>query len=485
MNNLNINSLVLFILFFGTFAVSGQTTIWFEDFESPTAVQDLTGTATGPEATTWAATGETHGNVNRRLDVESLSGDQVMHARNTDQVETWSTGAINISGYTNVQFSLDAGFNGVENNSGTFDRFSGSYRIDGGSWIDYQSSTVTGVSASYSITGLSGSTLEIRAQFATNDNSDSEYYFIDDVLVEGTSGATTCTTASTSPNVTIPDNDTTGVSRTVNFSTTSAVTDVNVTVDITHPWDSDLTITLRSPTGTSVELSSGNGGNGDDYSSTVFDDSGGTSITAGSAPFTGTFSPEGSLSDFIGENPSGNWTLTVADNAGSDVGTLNSFSVEVCTLAPTDTDLAVTKTVDDGIPDEGSNIVYTLTITNNGPIDATNVSITDVLPTGVSYVSDDGTYDSGTGVWTVGSLTNGSSATLNIIAGVDWGTSGSTITNTITAINADETDSNATADDLSESIVPKVDQAPVLTATGDQVYCPGTSQPIVETIGVT
>ncbi|WP_055393600.1 proprotein convertase P-domain-containing protein [Flagellimonas eckloniae] len=489
MKNLYIKSLILFILFLGTVTVSGQTTIWFEDFESPTAVQDVSGTATGPEATTWTVSGETHNNVIRRLDVENLSGDQVMHGRNTDEIETWSTGSIDISGYTNVQFSLDAGFNEVENGGGpagtTFDRFSGSYRIDGGSWIDYQSSTLNGVSSSYSITGLSGSTLEIRAQFATNANSDNEYYFIDDVLVEGTAVATTCTTESTSPNISIPDNNATGVSRTVNFSTTSSVTDVNVTVDITHPWDSDLTITLSSPTGTSVELSSGNGGSGDDYTSTVFDDSGGTDITSGSAPFTGTFRPEGNLSDFIGENPSGNWTLTVADNAGSDVGTLNSFSVEVCTLAPTDPDLAVTKTVDDSTPNEGSNIVYTLSVTNNGPVDATNVSITDILPAGVSFVGDDGSYNSGTGVWTIGSLTNGSTATLNITASVNGGTSGSTITNTITAVSADQTDSNATADDLSESIVPTVDQPPVLTVTGDQAYCPGTSQAIVETISIT
>lgn len=148
-------------------------------------------------------------------------------------------------------------------------------------------------------------------------------------------------------------------------------------------------------------------------------------------------------------------------------------------------DIAVAKTVDDNTPSEGSNITYTLSVINNGPINATNVSITDVLPIGVSYVSDDGTYNSGTGIWTVGTLNNGATATLNITASVGGSTSGTTITNTITSISADQTDSNATADDLTESIVPTVDQAPVLTVTGNQIYCPGSSQPIVETISIT
>ncbi len=483
---MNIKTLVLFLLFLGTISVSAQTTIWFEDFESPSSVQDVSGTATGPEATTWSITGETHNNVIRRLDVENLSGDQVMHARNTDEVETWSTGAIDISAYTNVSFSLDAGFAGVENNNATFDRFAGAYRIDGGGWIDFQSSTVTGVLASYSVTGLSGSTLEIRVQFATNQNSDSEYYFIDDVLVQGTSGGTSCNTISSSPGSNIPDDGSGPLNANLSGFASGTITDVNVTLNITHPWDDDLDISLTSPGGTTVLLSSDNGGGGDNYTNTVFDDAAGTAITAGTAPFTGSFSPEGNLSDFNGEDPSGTWTLSVNDDfAFADAGTLDSFSIEVCTLGVVSTDLAVAKTVDNGTPKEGNNVVYTLTVTNNGPENATNVSITDNLPAGVTYVSDDGSYNSGTGVWTIGSLSNGATATLNITASVNGGTSGTTITNTITAVNVDQTDSDATADDLSESIVPAADQPPVLTVSGNQVYCPGTSQAIVETVSLT
>ncbi|MCX2765224.1 DUF11 domain-containing protein, partial [Aquimarina muelleri] len=65
-------------------------------------------------------------------------------------------------------------------------------------------------------------------------------------------------------------------------------------------------------------------------------------------------------------------------------------------------DLVVAKTVDNATPDEGSNVTYTLSVTNNGPAQATSVVLTDLLPSGVTYVSDTGAgaYVSGTGVWT-------------------------------------------------------------------------------------
>ena len=51
-------------------------------------------------------------------------------------------------------------------------------------------------------------------------------------------------------------------------------------------------------------------------------------------------------------------------------------------------------------------MVFTLTVSNAGPSDATGVAVTDLLPAGYTYVSDDGggAYNSGTGVWTLGAL---------------------------------------------------------------------------------
>jgi len=63
----------------------------------------------------------------------------------------------------------------------------------------------------------------------------------------------------------------------------------------------------------------------------------------------------------------------------------------------------------------GSNVTFTVTATNNGPSDASGVQVTDQLPAGLTYVSSTpsaGTYTSGTGVWDIGTLANGGSATL-------------------------------------------------------------------------
>ncbi|MBI9040706.1 PKD-like domain-containing protein, partial [Lutibacter sp.] len=91
-------------------------------------------------------------------------------------------------------------------------------------------------------------------------------------------------------------------------------------------------------------------------------------------------------------------------NAGNDLD---------ASITVTSTDLVTTKTVDNATPNEGDTIVYTVTVTNNGPSDATGISLTDLLPAGVTYVSDDaaGAYNHGSGLWSVGietELVNGS-----------------------------------------------------------------------------
>ena len=119
-------------------------------------------------------------------------------------------------------------------------------------------------------------------------------------------------------------------------------------------------------------------------------------------------------------------------------------------------DLVVTKTVSDTTPDAGQTITYTLGVTNNGPVAATNISLVDVLPAGLTYVSHAAsgstTWSNVTGMWTIGTLNNGQSATLTITATVNAGTAGSVITNTIGSVSLDQLDTNTTPDDLSEAL---------------------------------
>lgn len=102
---------------------------------------------------------------------------------------------------------------------------------------------------------------------------------------------------------------------------------------------------------------------------------------------------------------------------------------------PPDYDLELDKEVDDATPDEDDTILYTITLTNNGPDDATGLEVDDTLPAEVAYVShiaSQGTYDDNTGIWTVGDLDNAEVATLEITVTVNSGTGGDSFDNTAT-----------------------------------------------------
>ena len=88
---------------------------------------------------------------------------------------------------------------------------------------------------------------------------------------------------------------------------------------------------------------------------------------------------------------------------------------------PTDADLSLAKTVDNSTPDVDDTVVFTLTVSNSGPATATGVVLTDILPTGFTYVSDSsgGAYNPVTGLWSPGSIAAGVSLTLNITATVN------------------------------------------------------------------
>ncbi|MCS7033439.1 MAG: proprotein convertase P-domain-containing protein, partial [Phycisphaerae bacterium] len=91
---------------------------------------------------------------------------------------------------------------------------------------------------------------------------------------------------------------------------------------------------LISPAGTRIELSTDNGGSGDNYTNTIFDDSAPLPITSGTPPFTGSFRPEQPLSTLIGENGNGTWKLEVTDDLAGFGGTLNSWSINLQTTEP-------------------------------------------------------------------------------------------------------------------------------------------------------
>ncbi|MFB3894439.1 MAG: Ig-like domain-containing protein [Phycisphaerae bacterium] len=145
------------------------------------------------------------------------------------------------------------------------------------------------------------------------------------------------TTASDNTSAAIPDATSKGHRVTAGTVTSSltmsgvtgSIADVNVTLNITHGRDSDLKVTLTSPSGTTITLFDGVGGSGQNFTGTTLDDEAATAITSGSAPFTGAFRPATPLSAFDGLDANGVWQLTVSDGAVGFTGTLNSWSLLV------------------------------------------------------------------------------------------------------------------------------------------------------------
>lgn len=133
--------------------------------------------------------------------------------------------------------------------------------------------------------------------------------------------------------VNIPDNNASGVNSVINVVDDFIMSDVNVTINISHSWMQDLIFSLESPQGTSIELVNRqcSGASGNQNMATTFDDLGIDLVCANSSPvITGTIKPSEELLSFNGESSLGDWVLTVSDNAGLDTGSITSWSLELC-----------------------------------------------------------------------------------------------------------------------------------------------------------
>jgi len=113
-------------------------------------------------------------------------------------------------------------------------------------------------------------------------------------------------------------------------------------------------------------------------------------------------------------------TATVTDVGVDDTNAANDQST-VTPVPVNEADLSVTKTVLPAEPLVGTDVTFTITVTNDGVGGATGVSVLDQLPSGFAFVSSapsQGGYADGTGIWSVGALANGAFATLDIVATV-------------------------------------------------------------------
>lgn len=143
----------------------------------------------------------------------------------------------------------------------------------------------------------------------------------------------------------------------------------------------------------------------------------------------------------------------------------------VNSITPDDADLELTQTVNNFNPRIGDPVTFTLTLTNKGTGTATVIKVQDILPGELSFVSaiaDLGSYDSNTGIWTVGNMPPNVSVSLRITGNVN---SGKSITNTAEVFAVDEGDpdsipnnNNPNEDDLTSVILDIVNEAPIAQA---------------------
>jgi uncharacterized repeat protein (TIGR01451 family) len=191
-------------------------------------------------------------------------------------------------------------------------------------------------------------------------------------------------------------------------------------------------------------------------------------------------------------------TLTVAPNA-PDGGVLKcevdfllngqsqtgfQQSVEI-TVPLRPTDLSLAKSVSPSFVTEGNNVTYTVTATNNGADPDPNVSVSDPLPAGESFVSGDPGCTEATNVVTCefGTLGAGETASKSFVVAIALGAP-SSITNTAT-VTGDRPESNPA--DNSASAVLTVNHNPVCThlTAGPPLWPPNHKLRLVSVSGAT
>src|SRR5206468_4081072 len=122
---------------------------------------------------------------------------------------------------------------------------------------------------------------------------------------------------------------------------------------------------------------------------------------------------------------------------------------------PQEADLQLVQAVINPRPNVGDGATFTIILTNHGPVDATGMQVTDLLPAGLSpfnIVASQGVYIASTGAWTVGTVTTTAPQSLTIQARV---LSPGPKTNTAGISQTDQFDLNTANNTASISVNPQ------------------------------
>ncbi len=159
-----------------------------------------------------------------------------------------------------------------------------------------------------------------------------------------------------------------------------------------------------------------------------------TTVNSGTANTTITNTATVTAQDLADPDPSDN-TASATVTVGTVVGQSQNADIEIA------------KTVNNPAPRVGDPIAFTITAHNAGPAAATSITVGDVMPTGLTYIShvaSQGSYNPTTGAWTIGSMANAATVTLTVTATVSSTAAGQAITNTACVTGAGQADPDST-----------------------------------------
>jgi uncharacterized repeat protein (TIGR01451 family) len=363
------------------------------------------------------------------------------------------------SAATNVVVTdvLPAGltFNSATASQGTVANASGTVTANLGNLANGASATVTiNVTVSPTATGTISNTATVTGTQTDDDatnNSDTETTAVNaqvDLAVTKTDGLTSVTSGNNLTYTIVVTNN--GPSQATNVNLTDAL---------------PATLTYGSHT-----VSQGTGTiTGQNFSAAL-----GTLAPGASATVTIVAAVAGTATGTISNTASVTATQTDSNNA-------NNSATDTTTATP-QIDLQITKTDTPDPVIAGNQLTYTIQVTNAGPSTATGVTVTDVLPGTVTFVSGTSTVgtvsnSSGTVTGTIGTLASGASATVTLVVNVAP-TARGTISNTAT-VTGTQTDTNSannsatttsTANGNIDLTIAKVDSADPVIAGNTLTY---------------
>lgn len=188
--------------------------------------------------------------------------------------------------------------------------------------------TATVTTNSYTLTGLTDAT-QYYWRVLPKNNGCSGNFSAPYLFKTGQSDCSVFDATNVPVNIPVTANVT--ANSIMNVATAGVISDVNLTVYISHTWVNDMTITLISPAGTQVQMVANPCVSASLLNvDATFDDSGIPLVCQTDPAITGVIQPLQALSAFNGQSMNGNWTLRVLDSYNEDGGSIDGWSLELC-----------------------------------------------------------------------------------------------------------------------------------------------------------